>query len=109
MNAAKLLGALALNTTLRRLNLAWNGIRHVGTMEIAVMLAAPGSALEELDLRDNPLGAQDALGLALAQHFASAPKRHRASLEKSMTMTDAGFPSSPTSKTRVSNKCLRVL
>jgi len=68
-SAEKFFAALAHNTVLERLNMSWNGIRQVGAPEIAKMLAEPRIALKELDLRDNQLGTQDALGQAFIQAF----------------------------------------
>jgi Ran GTPase-activating protein (RanGAP) involved in mRNA processing and transport len=68
-NVQKLFTSLSQNSTLEHLNMAWNGIRQVGALEIASMLAEPRCALSELDLRDNQLGAQMALSSALAHVF----------------------------------------
>lgn len=55
--------------------MSWNGIRQVGSNEVAQMLADPRSALKELDLRDNQLGTQDALGQAFAEVFQRSPQQ----------------------------------
>jgi len=67
--AAKLFEALARNSTLEKLNISWNGIRYLGTVELARMLAEPRCKVRELDLRDNQVGTQDALGHALQEVF----------------------------------------
>jgi len=71
--AAKLFAALIHNTVLERLNMSWNGIRQVGAVEIAQMLAEPRTALQALDLRDNQLGTQDAIGQAFVGIFRHSP------------------------------------
>lgn len=67
--AAKLFASLANNQELKRLALSWNGIRQVGCEQLAGALASGLCALEELDLRDNPVGAQDVLPQALREAF----------------------------------------
>jgi len=110
MSAVRLFSALALNGTLRTLSLAWNGIRQVGTAEIASLLASPGSALEELDLRDNPLGAQDTFPSALHHNFGHvARKRDRMAGERPMTPREHGGEGSSGQRLRATNARLRVL
>ena len=62
----KLFESLASNQCLVKLNVACTGLRQGAAVALANSLAVP-SALEELDLRDNRLGLQDALGLAMYQ------------------------------------------
>jgi len=70
-SAQKLFEALAYNRSLEKLNMSWNAVRQVGPLEIVRVLAEPRSAcrLVELDLRDNQLGTQNALGNAFAEVF----------------------------------------
>lgn len=65
--ATELFSVLQHSTRLKRLNLAWNGIRHTGMEELAAVLMKPNHPLEELDLRDNLLGKQEAFPRALAE------------------------------------------
>jgi len=65
--ATELFSVLQHSTRLKRLNLAWNGIRHTGMEELAAVLMRPNHPLEELDLRDNFLGKQEAFPRALAE------------------------------------------
>merc|ERR1712232_378240 len=50
---------------------------QVGCAELAAWLATPGCALQELDLRDNQLGLQDALPLAFSQAFTAPSSAHK--------------------------------
>ncbi|CAJ1344847.1 unnamed protein product, partial [Effrenium voratum] len=82
--AMKLFESLASNQTLRHLNAACNGLRQGAAHKIATALAC-NTTLEELDLRDNRLGVQDALAIALHQVFANANAAPE--LSKSPTQT----------------------
>ncbi|CAE7252608.1 unnamed protein product, partial [Symbiodinium microadriaticum] len=71
-SACKLFQSLASNSTLRQLNVSCNGLRQSVAPAIAAALTSASTGLEELDLRDNRLGAQDALAVALEQVYAAA-------------------------------------
>jgi len=78
--AAKLFDAMCSNSSLRSLSVGWNGIRQTAARKIADALAFPNSGLEDLDLRDNRLGIQDAIGIALFQVFG--PRERKTPLEE---------------------------
>ncbi|CAE8691309.1 unnamed protein product, partial [Polarella glacialis] len=96
--AGQLFDALAQNTSLRCLNVSWNGIRQEAAAKIAAALAAPNSALEELDLRDNHLGSQEALAASLWQVFVpmvKAGRDHRLVRRRTGSSHSAGASDEP--------------
>eukprot|EP00931_Biecheleriopsis_adriatica_P032427 TRINITY_DN18921_c0_g1_i1.p1 TRINITY_DN18921_c0_g1~~TRINITY_DN18921_c0_g1_i1.p1 ORF type:complete len:2249 (-),score=502.27 TRINITY_DN18921_c0_g1_i1:24-6605(-) len=74
-SASKLFESMTSNCTLKSLNVAGNGIRQTAAGKIAACLAAPSSGLEEVDLRDNSLGVQDAIAIAFYQKFCYRDKQ----------------------------------
>eukprot|EP00933_Yihiella_yeosuensis_P034216 TRINITY_DN27729_c0_g1_i1.p1 TRINITY_DN27729_c0_g1~~TRINITY_DN27729_c0_g1_i1.p1 ORF type:complete len:1011 (-),score=156.75 TRINITY_DN27729_c0_g1_i1:149-3181(-) len=83
--AFKIFESLMNNEGIRCLNLAWNHIRQAAASRIAAALAAPGTALEELDLRDNKLGSMNSLACALCHEFVpSRPDQERRAIQASL-------------------------
>lgn len=99
--ATKVFESLSSNQTLRKLNLACNGIRQSAANALAMMLASP-SAIEELDLRDNRLGCQDALAIAMQQVFLPG---QTVTMESKLSASDSSEIEAKT----VENNCLKTL
>jgi len=78
----KLFESLTANASLRRLCVACNGIRQTGAGKMATFLSAQTVALEELDLRDNHLGVQDAIATSFFKIFGPKPKEQQEQPQK---------------------------
>ncbi|CAE7629109.1 PPC6-7 [Symbiodinium sp. CCMP2456] len=102
-SACKLFQSLASNSTLRQLNVSCNGLRQSVAPAIAAALTSASTGLEELDLRDNRLGAQDALAVALEQVYAAAAQAG------AMRRTASPIDSEAEPPNRGWNNCLRQL
>lgn len=100
--ATKVFESLSSNQTLRKLNLACNGIRQSAANALAMMLASPSTAIEELDLRDNRLGSQDALAIAMQQVFLPG---QTVTMESKLSASD----SSEIEAKAAENNCLKTL
>lgn len=105
--ATKLFESLATNQSLRKLDLACNGIRQSAAGSLAMAISS-AMALEELDLRDNRLGSQDALPMALQQVFLpdpAVPTEHSKHSASHPSVSEEGSKAIPV----VENNALRVL
>jgi len=109
-SACKLFESLATNSTLRKLDVSCNGMRQSAAPKIAAALACQSNGLEELDLRDNRLGAQDAIAFAFQQVCGvELSLLDAGTLRPAATLKPEESPEAALGQSMAYNRCLRVL